>query len=119
MNSIRIARELVRMANDLLQKERSYHFSGKGTANASLIITLPTEFWHGLENNPYWIEILDFLNDDCKGNFHGIDHSCFKVRNDGHEVGNLSFNDINDADHKSPRKKIENDLDALGFTPTR
>ena len=115
MDKVRIARHLVRLAEELVLKERSYRFSDKGTEFAKLVITLPSEDWKEIGKSPYWIEMVDLLNDDCKGNFYGIDHSLFKIRKDGHETGELTFNDVNDADHKSPRKLIERNLKEMDF----
>lgn len=97
---------------------RKFCFNGTGSEIDELKLWIPRGEWKAFGKSPYWTEIVSLLNEDCLGNFYGIDHSQFKViRKDGkdYESGVLTFNGVNDEEHKSPEMKIKNNLEAIGF----
>ena len=109
-NSIKIARQLVTIARSLMAGNKTYSF-GKDC----VILTIEGRDWKQFGNRTYWVEIVDLLDEQCKGTFYGIDNSCREIMTDGRESVKLTFDGRNDATHKSPRTMIENDLRTLGF----
>ena len=110
-NNVKIAKELVKLAKSLVAgEEKSYEIG-----DDKVILTIPEKGWKDFGKSPEWLEIVDCFDDSCKGNFYGIDRSCSRVMRDRSEIVELTFDGANDAEHKSPKTKIEQALKSLGF----
>lgn len=116
MDKVKIAKSLIKLAKELIHAdiERKYYIEGK-KEDARLFVRVHKDDWKNFGKSPEWKEITMAINEECQGNFYGVDHSCFKKDKDDYEVGVLLFNGTNDKDHKSPVAMFHNNFKKINF----